>query len=324
MGKLRVVVAGALCPGREREVEDRLMGVASVLGEAGHESVVTPIRPGGAGGGDAAGLRGELAFVCPSGAATQDVALAAILEAAGAHTVGAKWLSLALSHDALKVRQLLQLYNVATAPYYHLEAKRSGSTSSIHGSFGFPALVHPRNGGPGQSVRSVDELGKAQVQLGSGEAVVERAHAGDSIGVAVLHGRALGVADVRGRAAAGGLSSARRGGILKLAERSAEALDGSGAVFVTLGLAERANECVLDVDLCPELSAQSMFVRTARDAGHSFGAICDLLVREAHARLGERLGGTSRRPPARQFQAPTMQASERGSAEAVATVAQTG
>lgn len=318
------MVAGALWPGEERETEARLVGVAEALRESGHESIVAPIRVGAVGAPDAASLRGELSFLCPSGDPKQDVAMAAVLEASGALTIGARWLALALSHDALKVRELLRVYNVATAPYYRLEPMHPESVPTVHGSFGFPALVHPRGGGRGRRVSSLDELGHAMVQIGFDEAVVERSHAGDRVGVAVLRGKALGITDLRGQAVTSGLSSARRSGIFKLAERAAEALDGTGAVMVKLGLglAERENECVLGVDLCPELSARSTFVRTARDAGHSFAEICDLLVREARASMG--YGGASRRPPARQFQAPVAESAADGSAEAVAALAQTG
>ena len=103
-----------------------------------------------------------------------------------------------------------------------------------------------------------------------------------------------------------------------------EALEAAGAAVGKLSVSERANEQVLDVDVCPELSARSAFVRTARDAGYCFGEICDLLVRQTWASMGERPGMMSRRPPARQFEAGAADSADGGSAVAVATLAQTG
>ena len=315
------MVAGASRPGEERELQSRLTGVASALGEYGHDSTVTPLQPDTT---EPTTLCGELAFLCPSGDGKRDLAAAALLEAAGARIIGPKRLSLALSYDALKVRELLRVYNVATAPYYRAQAMHQEKVSSAHGSFGFPAFVCARDGAYGQHVNDLFELAEALGKLGSGEGVVERAHGGDRVGVAVLHGRALGMIDLEGEAVASCLPSARRGGIYKVAERTAEALEANGAALVMLGVSERANEHVLDVDVCPELSARSAFVRTARDAGYCFGEICDLLVRQAWASMGERPGMASRRPPARQFEARAADSAEGGSEVAVAALAQTG
>ncbi len=134
-------------------------------------------------------------------------------------------------------------------------------------------------------------------------ALVERFVAGREISVGVLDGKALGaieivpksgVYDYKTKYQAGGsdyyfparLSPARTQAALKLAERSAEALEVSGAVRVDILITEGENEYVLELNTLPGMTPTSLLPKIAAGSGYDFPGLCEAIL--ARAQLHQR------------------------------------
>jgi D-alanine-D-alanine ligase len=250
----------------------------------------------------------EVAFLALHGTYGEDGSMQGLLEILSIPYTGSGVMASALAMDKLKSKQLFQLYNVPTPPYYALARQQLARLEELHGSFGFPVFVKPRCQGSSVGAGRADDFAELRTRSESAlrfddYALVERHVAGKEVHVGVLDGQALGAIEIVPKGAfydyeskyqSGGseyhfparLAPNRYKAVLNLAERATQALDVSGATRVDLLVTEGENEYVLEVNTLPGMTATSLLPKIARGAGYEFADLCEAIL--ARARLHQR------------------------------------
>src|SRR3954468_3152807 len=123
--------------GVARALEARGHDVVRVV--LGHEPVDITIR--------AANI--DVAFVALHGRGGEDGCIQGMLELMGIEYTGSPVLASALAMDKLKAKEMFRLHNIPTPPYYVATEQDviDDELSELHGSFGYPVIVKPRNEG---------------------------------------------------------------------------------------------------------------------------------------------------------------------------------
>ena len=242
----------------------------------------------------------DVAFVALHGTFGEDGCVQGMLECLGVPYTGSGVLASALAMDKLKSKELFRLHNVSTPPYYVARAGDLADLEDLHGSFGFPAIVKPRNEGSSVGITragSATELAsgvRRALEFGT-DALVERFIKGAEIQVGILGGRVLGAIEIvpkrpfydftakytPGMAEyhmPARLSPTRMRGVLNLAERAANALGVDGACRVDLLVTEGENEYVLEVNTLPGMTESSLLPKIAAAAGYDFASLCESIV----------------------------------------------
>lgn len=245
----------------------------------------------------------DVAFLALHGTYGEDGCIQGLLELRGIPYTGSSVMASAVAMDKFKSKQLFRLYNVPTPPYYVVRREQLETLHELHGSFGFPAFVKPRSqgssvgAGKAQDLDDLRRLCESALQFDT-YALVERFVSGREISVGVLDGKALGaieivpksgVYDYKTKYQSGGsdyhfparLTPARTQAALKLAERSAEALDVSGAVRVDILMTEGENEYVLELNTLPGMTPTSLLPKIAAGSGYDFGGLCEAILERA-------------------------------------------
>ncbi|MGZ3418419.1 MAG: D-alanine--D-alanine ligase family protein [Polyangiales bacterium] len=242
----------------------------------------------------------DVAFNALHGTFGEDGCVQGMLECLGVPYTGSGVLGSALAMDKLKSKELFRLHNVPTPPYYVARANDLADLEEVHGSFGFPAIVKPRNEGSSVGITkatSHTELAtgvRRALEFGT-DALVERFVRGAEVHVGMLGGRVLGAIEIvpkrpfydfvakytPGMAEyhmPARLSPTRMRGVLNLAERAAKALGVDGACRVDLLVTEGENEYVLEVNTNPGMTETSLLPKIAAAAGYDFGSLCEAIV----------------------------------------------
>ncbi|MDP8999162.1 MAG: hypothetical protein M3O46_03525, partial [Myxococcota bacterium] len=174
---------------------------------------------------------------------------------------------------------------------------------SVHGSFGFPAIVKPRREGSSVGLRRVanaTELAEAieHALAYDDHAIVERYVRGMEVHVAILDGRVLGAIEVvpkgglydyRAKYTEGltdyacppRLPSTRLRGVMNLGACAARALSCTSACRVDLLVTEGENEYVLEVNTLPGMTPTSLLPKIAAAAGMDYGSLCETILEGA-------------------------------------------
>ncbi len=250
----------------------------------------------------------DTAFVALHGTLGEDGCIQGMLECLGVPYTGSSVLASALAMDKLKSKELFRLHNVPTPPYYVAREPDLADLEELHGSFGYPVMVKPRNEGSSVGITKVhnaSELaGGIRRALDFGpDALVERYVKGAEVQVGMLGGRVLGAIEIvpkrpfydftakytPGMAEyhlPARLSPTRMRGVLNLAERAAKALGVEGACRVDLLVTEGENEYVLEVNTLPGMTPTSLLPKIAAAAGYDFGQLCEAIVDLAKLHVG--------------------------------------
>ncbi len=272
----------------EREVSLRTgEGVAEALESVGHDVVRLVCSAGGQGLEELVrGASADVVFIALHGRGGEDGCVQGALELMGVPYTGSGVLASALAMDKLKAKEMFRLHNVPTPPYYTASRADLEDLEQLHGSFGFPSVVKPRREGSSIGLAKVLDLAglarAAQDALTYDEHVlVERYVRAAEVHVGILDGRALGAVEVvpkgglydyRAKYTAGmtdyfcppRVAATRLGGIVKLAERAAQALGCSGACRVDVLVTEGENEYVLEVNTLPGMTPTSLLPKDRR------------------------------------------------------------
>ncbi len=319
MNKRRVGVLMGGSSG-EREISLRTgEGVARALEARGHEvaRVVLPAAPG-ARGADAqpidvtlraAGI--DVAFLALHGRGGEDGCLQGMLELMGIPYTGSSVLASALAMDKLKAKEMFRLHNIPTPPYYvatETDLLGDEDLAELHGSFGYPVIVKPRNEGSSLGLAKAGDLRELRSGIEAALeldrwALVERYIKATEVHVGVLDGRVLGcievapksgIYDYSAKYTAGAtdyiipprIAPTRTRGVMNLAERAVRALGCTGAVRVDLLVTEGENEYVLEVNTLPGMTATSLLPKIADHAGIAYGELCELILASATLHAG--------------------------------------
>src|SRR5215472_6350841 len=182
-GRVGVVMGGVSA---EREVSLRTGdGVARALEGLGYDVVRIVFGPSTRGVDELVrGARIDVAFLALHGRGGEDGCVQGLLELLGIPYTGSSVLASALAMDKVKSKELFRLHNVPTPPYYTVRREDAAQADlavleELHGSFGYPVIVKPRNEGSSVGltrVSSLTELARAmEVAFEYDEAaVVER------------------------------------------------------------------------------------------------------------------------------------------------------
>jgi len=294
----------------EREVSLRTgEGVACALERRGHDVVRL------AWGSDDVELPGllrqggvDVVFIALHGRGGEDGCVQGMLELLRIPYTGSGVLASALAMDKVKAKELFRLHNVPTPPYYVAMREDLEHLASVHGSFGFPAIVKPLREGSSIGVARVDsarELARAiEAALRFDDhALVERFVCAMEVHVGLLDDRVLGAIEVSPRegiydytakytpglteyVAPPRLPSTRLRGVLNLAERATRALSCRGACRVDLLVTEGENEYVLEVNTLPGMTPTSLLPKIAASAGMDYDTLCDAILDGARLNAG--------------------------------------
>jgi D-alanine-D-alanine ligase len=289
----------------EREVSLRTgEGVVAALEGRGHEVAPLVWRAAGPGPDELVrASRADVVFIALHGRGGEDGCVQGMLELVGVPYTGSGVLASALAMDKLKAKEMFRLHNVPTPAYYIARDADRDEVASLHGSFGFPAIVKPRREGSSVGLAKVSdfaELARAVDRaLAFGDDVlVERFVHGTEVCVGILGGRALGAIEVIPK---GGLydyeakytpgktdyvcppslPAGRLRGVVNLALRVAGALGCVGACRVDLIVSEGENECVLEVNSLPGMTPTSLLPKIAAAAGIDYAALCEAILDQA-------------------------------------------
>jgi D-alanine-D-alanine ligase len=305
------VIMGGLSAEREISLKTG-EGVASALESKGHHVVRLVF------GADTVGIdqliraaKIDVAFIALHGRGGEDGCIQGLLELMQIPYTGSNVLASALAMDKLKAKELFRLHNVATPPYYVVDASEANDLEALHGSFGFPAIVKPRSEGSSVGLTKAMNLEELQqgvaLALAHDDALVERFIKGAELHVGILNGRVLGAIEVvpksglydyESKYTAGHteyiqpprLPVARVRGVLNLAERAARALGCTGACRVDVLVTEGENEYVLEVNTLPGMTPTSLLPKIALAAGMDYATLCEEILKTAT--LSSRLGSS--------------------------------
>jgi D-alanine-D-alanine ligase len=261
----------------------------------------------------------QVAFLSLHGRYGEDGCIQGLLELLGIPYTGSSVLASALAMNKVKAKELFRLHNVPTPPYYVLHREDldlEGGLAAVHGTFGFPVVVKPSCEGSSIGVTIAhDEAALAAAceeafRFGD-ELLVERFIEGKEISVAVLDDRPLGTIEIEplvdfydygAKYTAGKsryhlparLAPTRARGVLAQALLAHRAVGASGASRVDMMVSERGNEYVLEVNTIPGMTPTSLLPKMAKEAGLSFGELCERMLLGARLHAGGRTRGERR------------------------------
>ena len=311
----------------EREVSLRTgEGVASALEDRGHDVARVVWKADGPGLDELLrAARVDVVFVALHGRGGEDGCVQGMLELMRVPYTGSGVLASALAMDKLKAKEMLRLHNVPTPPYYVAREADLADLESVHGSFGFPAIVKPRREGSSVGLAKATDLdslldGIRGALVYDDCVLVERYVQAMEVHVGILDGRVLGAIEVvpkeglydhRAKYGVGlteyvcppRLTPTRLRGVMNLGAGAARALSCTGACRVDLLVTGGENEYVLEVNTLPGMTDTSLLPKIAAAAGMDYASLCEAILEgarlhaqpsvdwaahEAHRRLPQR------------------------------------
>src|SRR5512135_2521416 len=113
----------------------------------------------------------DVAFLALHGRGGEDGCIQGMLELMGIPYSGSSVLASALAMDKLKAKEMFRLHNVPTPPYYVatesdlLPNDAHDGLAELHGSFGFPVIVKPRNEGSSIGLGKANNLDELRTAI---------------------------------------------------------------------------------------------------------------------------------------------------------------
>src|SRR3954462_15870534 len=149
----------------------------------------------------------DVAFLALHGRGGEDGCIQGMLELMGIPYTGSSVLASALAMDKLKAKEMFRLHNIPTPPYYtatEQDLLEDDSLAELHGSFGFPVIVKPRNEGSSIGLAKANHLSELARALETALAydssvLVERFIEAKEVAVGILDGRVLGAIEIAPR-----------------------------------------------------------------------------------------------------------------------------
>ena len=258
----------------------------------------------------------EVVFNALDGRYGEDGCVQGMLELFGIPYTGSGPLASGLAMDKVRAKELFRLYNLPTPPGYDLDRRAMADLDMVHGTFGYPCVVKPVQGGSSVGVAMVQDAealeSACETALRFDDRVqVERYIDGIEMTVAILDGETIGalevvppngIYDFRAKYTPNvcevhhppRLSPARYKGVLTQAVRAYQALGCSGLASVDMVLSDSGNEFILEVNTQPALSRTSPMVTLARAEGMELADLVEAMLDLIGLHSSDRVSGDRR------------------------------
>ncbi len=302
------VVSGG--PSAEAEVSRAsARGVAEALRTAGHQTIELELDR--ALGAKLASEHYDVVFPVAHGAVGEDGSLQGMLEVFGVPYVGSGVLASALAMDKPTAKRLFAAAGLPLARGLAIDESTPDAAARVIRELGASVVVKPAAGGSAIAVArlehaSIESVQKALLEIWSTgqKALAEQLVQGREVTCSVLEDergtRALAATEIRSPKDAFYTYKARYAPGRSVHECPAQLGDAltarvhelAIAAHVTLGCRDLSRVdfvvsdqvTLLEVNTMPGFTKTSLFPEAAAAAGLSFPALCDALVRRAHAR----------------------------------------
>jgi D-alanine-D-alanine ligase len=238
----------------------------------------------------------------------EDGGMQRLLDGAGVEYAGCDAAGSALTMDKQRTKDAVAARGVPVVPGMRFDAGERPSAAAVLAQLGESVVVKPNAEGSSVGLAIVDtraELEAKLAQLTRGAWLVERRIRGRELSVGVLHGRALGVVEIRPRSGVYDYTSKYTKGMTEyfapaplpdavtLAVRQA-----AETAFAACGCRDyarvdfmlTADECfyLLEINTLPGMKETSLLPMSARCAGLDFTALVRELVTPARQRFSAR------------------------------------
>lgn len=243
----------------------------------------------------------------------EDGGMQRLLDDAGVEYAGCDAASSALTMDKTRTKQAVADRGVRVVPGMHFDAARKPPPDEVIARLGESLVVKPNNEGSSVGlalIASRAELAAKLEQITRGEWLIERRIVGRELSVGVLHGRAMGVVEIRPRSGVYDYTSKYTKGMTEYfapaplgpSETSA-AQCAAEAAFAACGCRDYARVdfifsgdaelYLLEINTLPGMKETSLLPMSARCAGLDFTALVRELVTPALQRFHVTAGVSS-------------------------------
>ncbi|MBI5688496.1 MAG: D-alanine--D-alanine ligase [Verrucomicrobia bacterium] len=243
----------------------------------------------------------------------EDGGMQALLDAAGIEYAGCDAASSRLTMDKTRTKDAVTARGVQVAPGWQFSAGAKPSAEDLVGRLGERIVIKPN--AEGSSVGLALPEGRAAIaakltEITSGEWLAERRLFGRELSVGVLHGRAMGVVEIRPRTgvydytskytkgmteylAPAPLDPAATTTVRTAAEAAFAACGCRDYARVDFIFTEDAGPFLLEINTLPGMKETSLLPMSARCLGLDFTALVRELVAPALARFASKGGARS-------------------------------
>jgi D-alanine-D-alanine ligase len=235
----------------------------------------------------------------------EDGGMQRLLDRAGIQYAGCDAASSRLTMDKTRTKAAVAARGVRVAPGVHFNAQAKPTVDEIIGRLGERVVVKPN--AEGSSVGLALPAGRAELAaklaaITSGDWLIEQRLVGRELSVGVLHGRALGVVEIRPKSGVYDFTSKYTKGLTEYfapapldPAATVEVQAAAATVFAACGCRDYARvdfilspedgPCMLEINTLPGLKETSLLPMSARCVGLDFTALVCALVAPAVERF---------------------------------------
>jgi D-alanine-D-alanine ligase len=235
----------------------------------------------------------------------EDGGMQQLLDAEGIHYAGCDAASSALTMDKSRTKEMVAAQGVHVAPGVTFHARTKPTADAVIAQLGENLIVKPNNEGSSVGlalVTSRAELTAKLESIASGSWLIEQRIIGRELSIGVLHGKAMGVVEVRPKSGVYDYSSKYTKGLTEYfapapldPRLTAAAQDAAEAAFGACGcrdyarvdfmLAPKPELYLLEINTLPGMKETSLLPMSARCAGLDFTGLVRELVSPALERF---------------------------------------
>jgi D-alanine-D-alanine ligase len=235
----------------------------------------------------------------------EDGGMQGLLDAAGIHYAGCDAASSALTMDKSRTKQAVADCGVSVAPGLVFTAGSKPTADDVVAQFGENVVVKPNSEGSSVGLAMIatrSELAEKLAGIADGSWLIEQRIVGRELSVGVLHGRALGVVEIRPKSGVYDYASKYTKGITEYfapapldaglttavqaaAETSFAACGCRDYARIDFMLSAAGEFYLLEINTLPGMKETSLLPMSARCAGMDFTALVRELVSPALQRF---------------------------------------
>jgi D-alanine-D-alanine ligase len=235
----------------------------------------------------------------------EDGGMQALLDAAGVHYAGCDAASSRLTMDKTRTKERVAARGVRVAPGRHFSAAAKPSADEIVAQLGERVVVKPNAEGSSVGLALPEDRAALVAKLAaitSGDWLIEKRLTGRELSVGVLHGRAMGVVEIRPKSGVYDFTSKYTKGMTEYfapaplaAAATAEVRAAAETAFAACGCRDYARvdfilspedgACMLEINTLPGMKETSLLPMSAGCLGMDFTALVRALVAPAIERF---------------------------------------